>query len=166
MRFAFILTALCFMMGALGADFVRTNVTVPIDSRTLNPSADSQPESTRKMIQRLDQIRRSMNPFEARFLSDQRAPLMAARLGLLTNTFEKADWRLKMAATLTEAGRPEAALEQFKILEDFMASATQPPAEEWKSAFLIRKAIAFLRLGEQENCLVNHNADSCLLPLR
>jgi len=28
------------------------------------------------------------------------------------------------------------------------------------------KAIALLRLGEQENCLRLHNADSCLFPLR
>ncbi|MCZ6683476.1 MAG: CRTAC1 family protein, partial [Planctomycetota bacterium] len=28
------------------------------------------------------------------------------------------------------------------------------------------EAIAFLRLGEQENCLARHSADSCLIPIQ
>jgi len=30
----------------------------------------------------------------------------------------------------------------------------------------LRKGVAFLRLGEQENCLAVHNADSCVFPLK
>ncbi len=100
-----------------------------------------------------------------RYLSDQRATIMAAILDKITNAVEKVEWRLKLANTLTEAGQADAALEQYKIIEDFIVSSGQPPADDWKTSFRIRKAVALLRIGEQENCLVNHSADSCLLPL-
>jgi hypothetical protein len=35
-----------------------------------------------------------------------------------------------------------------------------------KNTLQMSKALAMLRLGEQENCLLNHNAESCLFPLR
>jgi hypothetical protein len=129
-------------------------------------SLQPQPESTRRMIQRLHRIRTEMDPKEVRFLSSERSKLMATRLVSITNPIEKVEWRLKLGATLTDAGESEAALEQFKIIDDFIASGSQPPDREWNNAFRIRKALALLRLGEQENCLVTHNADSCILPLR
>jgi len=123
-------------------------------------------ESTRRMIERLNRLRTAMNPRDVRFLSDQRAVMMAGMVDQITNAFEKIEWRLKLGASLIDAGQSEAALEQFKIIDDFIVSSGQPPDEQWKTAFRIRKALALLRLGEQENCLVTHNADSCLLPLR
>jgi hypothetical protein len=118
------------------------------------------------MIQRLARIRAAMDPKEVRFLSTERAKLMAERLETITNAIEKVEWRLKFGATLADAGQSEAALDQFKIIDDFISSSGQPPDGEWKSAFRIRKGLALMRLGEQENCLVTHNADACILPLR
>ena len=63
-----------------------------------------QPESTRKMSQRLAQIRSAINPMADRYLSDQLATIMAAILDKITNAVEKVEWRLKLANTLTEAG--------------------------------------------------------------
>jgi len=44
-----------------------------------------QPESTRKMIQRLAQIQSAINPMADRYLSDQRATIMAAILDKISN---------------------------------------------------------------------------------
>jgi len=107
-----------------------------------------------------------MNPMEVRFLSEERAAMMAAKLEKITNEITKVEGRLKLGITLVDAGHPEAGLEQFRLIDEFIASSGQPPSREWKVAFRIRKALALLRLGEQENCLLTHNADSCLLPLR
>src|SRR2546423_1233449 len=157
------------IFSAVAGAAVQTN-SDPLCSLTNAPSPLRspfiQPESTRRMIQRLEQLRTAMNPIQVRFLSDQRATIMASMLDKITNAFEKAEWRLKLAANLIDAGQPDAALEQFKTIEDFIASSSQPPDDAWKAAFRIRKALALLRLGEQENCLLTHNADSCLLPLR
>jgi hypothetical protein len=129
-------------------------------------SLSNQPASTRRMIDRLARIRETTDPMQAKFLSRERAQMMAAALGKMTNEFEKADLRLKLASTLTEANQPEGALAQFNQLEAFLKSAPQAPSPEWLSAFRIRKGLNYLRLGEEQNCLLNHNADSCILPLR
>lgn len=38
--------------------------------------------------------------------------------------------------------------------------------ERSRAELLLRKGMAFLRLGEQENCLATHNPDSCIFPLK
>src|SRR4030095_10843765 len=45
-------------------------------------------------------------------------------------------------------------------------SLRQPVPEKWEAGFRMSKTIALLRLGEQENCLRLHNAESCLFPLQ
>ena len=131
----------------------------------LRPFA-AQPESTRKMIQRLADIRKSLDPIKLSFLSEQRAQLLAPMIERSTNALEKMNLRYSLAETLTEGGDPEAALEQFKLIEDFVRSLRQPVEEKWQVGFRMSKAIAMLRLGEQENCLRLHNAQSCLFPLQ
>ena len=123
-------------------------------------------ESTRRMIQRLADIRKSLDPIQLSFLSEQRVQLLMPRIEQSTNAVEKMNLRYSLAETLTEGGDPEAALEQFKLIGDFVGSLPQPVGEKWQSGFRISKAIALLRLGEQENCLRLHNAESCLFPLQ
>jgi hypothetical protein len=72
----------------------------------------------------------------------------------------------RYASALLNDGRSEEALQEFqKFDEELDRLGIQPPASEVPKIKLL-KAIAYLRLGEQENCLHNHNADSCLLPIR
>src|SRR6266581_638316 len=125
-----------------------------------------QPESTRRMIQRLAEIRKALDPVSVSFLSGQRAQLLAARVARSTNAWQEINLRYSLGETLTEAGRPEEALKQFKAVEDLARSLDQPMEERWRAAFRMTKAVALLRLGEQENCLLLHNAESCLFPLQ
>lgn len=72
----------------------------------------------------------------------------------------------KYAQELLYAGRTEEAITQFERLEK-LARHNDPAA--WKQnrqQWRLQKAVAYLRLGEQDNCLLNHNADSCLLPIQ
>src|SRR6266446_2726158 len=137
-----------------------TNAPAPLHSSFI------QPESTRRMIQRLAEIRKSLDPIKLSFLSDQRAQLLTSMIGRATNALEKVNLRYSLAETLTEGGNPEAALEQFKVIQDSVTSLGQPVAEKWEAGFRMSKTIALLRLGEQENCLRLHNAESCLFPLQ
>jgi hypothetical protein len=123
-------------------------------------------ESTRRMIQRLADIKQSLDPVQLSFLSDQRAKLLVPMIDRSTNAVEKMNLRYSLAETLTEGGNPEAALEQFKLIDDFVKSLRQPVEEKWQAGFRMSKAITMLRLGEQENCLRLHNAESCLFPLQ
>src|SRR5262245_10028600 len=73
----------------------------------------TQPESTRRMIQRLADIRKSLDPIQLSFLSEQRAQLLAPMIERSTNALEKMNLRYSLAETLTEGGNPEGALGQF-----------------------------------------------------
>ncbi len=118
------------------------------------------------MIQRLAEIRKALDPVNVSFLSGQRAQLLAAKVARSTNAWEEMNLRYSLAETLTEAGRPEEALKQFKAVEELARSLNQPMEERWRAAFRMTKAVNLLRLGEQENCLLLHNAESCLFPLQ
>ncbi len=118
------------------------------------------------MIQRLAEIRKTLDPAKVIFLSRQRAQLLAAKVARSTNVWEQMNLRHNLAETLAQAGRPEDALEQFKVVEDLVSSLSQPIDERWRAAFRMTKAVTLLRLGEQENCLLLHNAESCLFPLQ
>jgi ASPIC and UnbV/FG-GAP-like repeat len=118
------------------------------------------------MIARLAEIRKSLDPIKLSFLSDQRAALLKSMIERATNSSETINLRYSLAETLTEAGDPEAALEQFKLVLDLAGSLPHPVPEKWEAGFRLSKAIALMRLGEQENCLRLHNAESCLFPLQ
>jgi hypothetical protein len=51
-------------------------------------------------------------------------------------------------------------------MERLAAESGRPLDERTRAELRLRKGLAFLRLGEQENCLVNHNSDSCVFPLQ
>jgi len=118
------------------------------------------------MIARLAEIRKSLDPIKLSFLSEQRTALLAPMIERTTNASEKINLRYSLAETLTEGGDPEAALEQFKLIQELIGSLPQPVPEKWQAGFRMSKAIALMRLGEQENCLRLHNSESCLFPLQ
>ena len=74
------------------------------------------------MIARLAEIRKSLDPVKLSFLSEQRAALLTPMIERATNTSEKINLRYSLAETLSESGDPEAALEQFKLVQDLVSS--------------------------------------------
>jgi hypothetical protein len=118
------------------------------------------------MIQRLENIHKRANPFLNPFLSDLRAEALQARLNQAADAAQQIQIRYELGRALTEAGRSEAALQEYKTLEDLAASSGQPLNEDMQVQLRMSKAIASLRLGEQENCLMNHSAVSCIFPLQ
>jgi hypothetical protein len=151
-----------FLPSARAAEAEATNSSGPVVLRSMAAPAPG----TKKMIERLAKIRNSLDPVQLSFLSEQRAQMLVPMIDRSTNAVEKLNFRYSLAETLTEGGDSEAALEQFKLIEDFVKSLPQPPPEKWQIGFRKSKAIASLRLGEQENCLRLHNAESCLFPLQ
>src|SRR5262249_326475 len=77
------------------------------NSTPLPRSPSHQAESTRRMIQRLAEIRKSIDPIKLSFLSDQRARLLEPMIERATNAVEKINLRYSLADTLTEGGNPE-----------------------------------------------------------
>ena len=77
--------------------------------------------------------------------------------------------RIGYEATLGEellrAGESEAAIGQFRQLLDTLARHPEAFPPGYDLALKDFLALSYLRLGEQENCFGNPNADRCLFPL-
>ncbi|MGE3707591.1 MAG: FG-GAP repeat domain-containing protein, partial [Vicinamibacterales bacterium] len=94
-------------------------------------------------------------------------PVLRARLAGLTDPTQVLVARYELATQLMLAGESREALAQFEALPPLLASLDLPPAQMREEEASLQGAIglAALRLGEQENCLLNHRATSCLFPI-
>ncbi|MEM7587745.1 MAG: VCBS repeat-containing protein, partial [Acidobacteriota bacterium] len=64
------------------------------------------------------------------------------------------------------AGESAAAVDALERLNDLYREGKAKLSAESARTVAETTALAYLRLGEQENCITNHNIDRCLLPIR
>ncbi len=79
------------------------------------------------------------------------------------------DHRLAQAQEYLRAGENEKAIELFAQLQQIVDSATifysRMDKPEFREELRRYWALASLRLGEQENCILNHHHHSCIVPI-
>ena len=124
------------------------------------------------MAQRLEEITRGLNPMENPFLNAARAEKLEGQLKPLLaapptkeNFAQRYRAQVEYATELMNGGKAEEAFRNFKDVQAFIKQYGTFQGKEAERILLLT-AMASLRLGEQENCLAHHNADSCLLPIR
>jgi ASPIC and UnbV./FG-GAP repeat. len=126
----------------------------------------NQPESTRRMVAMLQKIASDSAPFENPYRSAETAELLRATLAATNDPAGKFKIRLPFGNALLRSGAPREALAQFQHYE----AALRERSPDLPSHLFVRlqtlKALSHLRIGEQDNCLLNHNGDSCLFPIR
>lgn len=122
--------------------------------------------STRRMAQRLKEIYDNARPESMAYLSDRLVGLYESRATNATEIREKFRLQFNLAVQQINASRPDAALNTFAAMEKMVAQSGGQLDERTRVELRLRKGLAFLRLGEQENCLAVHNADSCVFPLK
>ena len=118
------------------------------------------------MAQRLAEIREKMNTASAGYLSDRAADLLQGQLTNTSEMSEKFRLQFQLAIQQVNAARPDAALNTFSAMERLVAENGGQLDDRTRAELRLRKGVAFFRLGEQENCLATHNADSCVFPLK
>ncbi len=121
--------------------------------------------STLRMIKRIQQIRNTTDPRSDVFLNVERAKMLQRGFTAATNAQQKVSFGFQLAAELLSAGRTEDALKQIQATEEIVAANGIQLNHDLSADLRMGKATAMLRLGEQENCLGMHNAESCLFPL-
>jgi hypothetical protein len=99
-------------------------------------------------------------------MSDRVVSGLETKLTMPAQLDETVTLRLLLGIEQTQLGRPDSALNTFAALERLVADNHAMLGEPTRSELRTRKAMAFLRLGEQENCLAMHNPDSCLFPIQ
>jgi len=121
--------------------------------------------SNRRMATLLEQVTARLDPAETPYLNRQRAAHLQAVAWEQLPPEEQLEGRLRLSLELLRAGATTESLDQLAL--------AWPLLEEHRPAdvplrWLLHqsRAIAYLRLAEQENCSARHTSESCLLPIR
>ncbi len=129
---------------------------------------DPEPRSvgTRKMAALLDRLYREQDWKTDPSKAAERVVYYRELLRRPLDRDKERQARLDLAEHLLVAGDSAAASAELEKLRAWMASTgtSMSPAFEHEVSEML--AIAYLRSGEQQNCLTNHNAESCVYPIR
>ncbi len=123
------------------------------------------PLSNRRMAQRLRSLQENPHPEENPLASKERIELCRRRVAQDGGQAAPFEIRMQLCIELLRAGETSEAIGHFERLLQLLEGSTASSPEEIRrlQSFL---GIAWLRLGEQENCLARHGVDSCIFPLK
>lgn len=122
---------------------------------------------TRRMVARLADLIPKMDPMQNPALSTECAARMKAQLLTTTDKIQRFSLTMRLADVLLCAGQSNEALARYDEAAAF--AKKEIPGfyfTHMKSVLPREKAMAYMRLGEQQNCCATNNADSCLLPIQ
>jgi hypothetical protein len=125
-----------------------------------NPAA-----STRRMAALLQKLDREVDPRAVAYLSDRVVKKLEVIVQNAANAAEQVNFRLLLARQQMQSGRPDHALNTYAELDRLMAQYRIGLGPEGQAEVRFSRGVAFLRMGEQENCIGLHTAESCLFPL-
>ena len=127
---------------------------------------------TRAMAERLRALKEDGDARRNSFANKERVRLYRSDLEPLrrqpdTAETKRAIYRLKtqLARELLNAGDTPGALKELDAIAAYLKriGSLGAPQQAWID---YNKGLAYLRLGEQENCLALHTVESCLLPIQ
>ena len=141
----------------------------PVVTAAMPPPTPEKPylaESTRRMAERLETVVRNTDPARNPYDNVRRVRLIRERLAQARGARQKIDLTAETATALLYAGQTNESLRTLLDLRKL--SAGHPDLVRRDARTRIREffGLAYLRLGEQENCLQKHSTESCLLPIR
>ncbi len=124
-----------------------------------------QAEGTRRMVQRLAGLEPAVEPFANPFYPPKLIEALRGKVARAATPQEALTYMPRLAEALLNDGQSEAALHQYEEYERIARENHVELSDAIENRLLLMKAVCDLRIGEQENCLLNHNADSCLFPI-
>ena len=127
-----------------------------------SPAGGGRGSGARRMAERLEKITRGLDPTKNMFINSTRADYL--KTGIAKMPGQRMSLLPLVADELLKAGRTEEAIAIAQsLLHPAPADAVEAPSPAQSHEFL---GLAFMRLGEQENCVAHHGIDSCLMPIR
>lgn len=121
---------------------------------------------TRRMAAILERLAREADPAQVKFLNRERVALARRALLSATNAVDEFRLRMDLALEQLNAGEPEEALRTLGGALPLTRQNAGLNRFEYKVPLFLQMATAQFKLGELENCLARHTADSCLFPIR
>lgn len=126
------------------------------------------------MAERLKKIAEEADPLQNPFLNHRAAEIFRQQLERILE--QKGDQaptpgqiaaaRYKYAHELLHAGESAAAVQEFEALRTFIAEGKVNLTPDKLALVRLNTMVTYLRLGEQENCLLNHTTASCIMPIQ
>ncbi|HVT73604.1 MAG TPA: CRTAC1 family protein [Lacunisphaera sp.] len=125
-----------------------------------------EPASTQRMAALLRRIREEADPMRNPNRSTEQVQIIRAVLAQSSlTTSQQLEARTLLAQQLLNSGAYPDALQETGVIERLRRSGGQPLDAQAEAQLLLLRALCHLREGEEDNCLYNHNADSCLFPI-
>jgi hypothetical protein len=133
--------------------------------------ASSQPDptapATRAMAALLRERAAQVDPIALPLVvNDRRVAIIRRNLDVPATAAESMSRRYDYAVELLNAGQVTESLAAIADLERRAEALNPSGYRQAASRLLLVKAVAYLRLGEQQNCNDRHGRQSCLLPIR
>src|SRR4030095_7760254 len=131
-------------------------------------SSDAKGKPSPETLAMIDSVQKAQNAIDPTkvniILSHERAELYKKKLESLTG-LEKANMMVMYGFEELKAGNSKVALDAFEDVISFVQPLEIPGKDRTILDVKKMMAIAALRLGEQENCILNHTSASCVIPI-
>ena len=121
--------------------------------------------STTEMALRLDKIATTSDPWLNYHMNTLRAERLKGQLQMLPKGWKSAQKRFEIANELLNAGNTTECLDYMEEVRTFVEQS-YPGVNDHTRDVYEWIALAYLRLGEQQNCIENHTSASCIVPLQ
>jgi hypothetical protein len=117
------------------------------------------------MTERLAMIEGDINPYEVLNQNKKKAAQLKAQIEAEKDPIARDQLLPQYAEQLLKAGESADAIKQY---ENLIALDARDPilARINRDEHRLALGLAYMRLGEQENCLLSHSSESCLLPIQ
>lgn len=123
-------------------------------------------EPTRKMIRMVSKAYAAIDPEEVGYiLNNKRADKIQKKLDELEIGAKRNLVLYDYAVELLRAGDLDKAIDIFENFHDFYQEKPIPNQDKAIAEFKTHLAISYLRKAELENCINNHNNESCIIPV-
>ena len=136
----------------------------PKETTQKNVITISTDAETEQMVVQLKQLLQSVDVEQDVYQNNKRADYYAAQFASAPNE-NKFNLKMIQGAELLNAGKTEEGINAFNMIFDLLdQNNVELPLNDWLylKAF---QAIGYMRQGEQENCIANHNPASCIFPI-
>ena len=151
--------ALCFICACTPTDQRQAE-----SDRASSHNSGPNISSNQRMAVELAKIAEECDPEVAWHINEKLANIYKERMEQAQGQ-QKIGMRFKYAQQLLNAGKTTESIHQFNTVIEEFAQLGAGLNSQTKLAYEML-AIAFMRLGEEENCCAMHNAESCFLPIR
>lgn len=124
-----------------------------------------QAPGTRRMAERMSNWARAVgdhNPYDNSGVLEE----WKARVEAISNVSQRLGPQMELARLSLNAGQPDEAVLLISNVLSSAAAARISIGPTARREIRLLQALAYLRVGEQENCLEHHNPDSCLIPIK